>query len=337
MDKAELEILFAGPLTSLQDRGRPKNMRFGVPASGPMDRLAFEAGNAAVGNENLGQTAIEVSLGGLILLCKDGAVTIAVTGGDFQIDHASQKHTAWSVITIRKGERLHIRAGQVGSWAYLAFAGCIETTDWLGSASTHTTSGFGGSLLQSGQSLVVHGSQVRDEREGDISMPDFEFDGEISVVLGPQDHLFSSNSVESFLANKFEVSAAYDRMGMRLVGPPVQLEGALSIPSEPIVRGSVQVAGDGVASILLADHQTAGGYPKIATLISCETDRVAQFRSGQEFGFRLMNRDEALKAVKKQYQKKQKYLEKIKISRGTLEQRLMRENLIHGLLPDDIY
>ena len=136
MPNAALSVAFAGPLVTVQDAGRPGNMRFGVSASGPMDRLAFDAANAALGNAT-GQSAIEVSLGGVILQCREGDVTIAITGGDFVVAHGAAETRSWTVLTLRKGERLAVRAGKSGIWAYIAFAGTIEATEWLGSRATH--------------------------------------------------------------------------------------------------------------------------------------------------------------------------------------------------------
>ena len=333
MADAAFSVSFAGPLVTVQDAGRPGNMRYGVSASGPMDRLAFDAANAALGNPP-GATAIEISLGGLMLQCKEGTITLAITGGDFVVEHGSQKTGSWTVLTISKGERLAIRAGKAGSWAYLAFAGSLETKDWLGSHATHSTSGFGGGALQAGQTLVVADAAIREDRLGEIVQPDFNPDGPIGVVTGPQDHHFSEGAVERLLSEAYTVTDAYDRMGMRLKGPLLELDGALSIPSEPIVRGSIQVSGDGVPTILLADHQTTGGYPKIATVISYDTDRLAQFRAGQSLRFTSVSGEHAIDDVRTFLGLKTQYLSQISVPRGSLEQRLMGENLIHGCIFD---
>ncbi len=333
MADAKFSVSFAGPLVTFQDAGRQGNMRYGVSASGPMDRLAFDAAHAALGNAP-GQTAVEISLGGLILQCKEGAVTVAITGGDFIVEHAGQKSSSWMILTVRKGERLAIRAGKAGSWAYLAFAGSLQSKDWLGSQATHSTSGFGGGALQANQSIVVCDAAIRDDRLGEILRPDFAPNGSVRVVTGPQDHHFAKNAMERFLSDEFKVTDAYDRMGMRLSGPLLELDGALSIPSEPIVRGSVQVSGDGVPTVLLADHQTTGGYPKIATVISCDTDRLTQFRSGQSLRFTSISSQQAIDESRNFSVQKGQYLEQITVARGSLEQRLMRENLIHGCIYD---
>ena len=329
MSEAVLSVTFAGPLVTFQDAGRFGQMRYGVAASGPMDRLAFDAANAALGNRP-GQTAIEVSLGGLMLQCKSGEVTLAVAGGDFVVEHGAQKLQSWTILSLRKGERLAIRAGRAGSWAYVAFAGAVQATDWLGSRATHSTSGFGGGAVRSGDQITVAEAVTREDRLGDIPQPDFLPQGAVGVVVGPQDQHFAKETVAQFVTEAFKVTDAYDRMGMRLSGPQLALKGALSIPSEPIVRGSVQVSGDGVPTVLLADHQTTGGYPKIATVLSSETDRLAQFRAGQPVRFAAVTPELAVKQVRQFLARKETYLADIAIPRGTLEQRLMRENLISG-------
>jgi allophanate hydrolase len=329
MSEAHLSVTFAGPLVTLQDGGRRGHLRFGVPASGAMDRLAFDAANAALGNPH-GHTAIEVSLGGLILQCKSGSVTLAVTGGAFVVEHGARKLRSWTVLTLQEGERLAVRAGEDGSWAYVAFAGQIEAANWLGSQATHASSGFGGGALRSGQGLAIKDVQAREDRLGDIDKPSFIGDGPIGVVIGPQDRHFAQEAVTLFLTTPFRVTDAYDRMGMRLKGAALELDGALSIPSEPIVRGAVQVSGDGVPTVLLADHQTTGGYPKIATVLSCEIDRLVQLRSGQDVKFAQVTAEQAVGQARAYARAREDYLAEIAVPRGTLEQRLMRENLISG-------
>ena len=330
MSDVEFSISFAGPLVTFQDIGRPGNMRYGVSASGPMDIVSFEAANAVLGNDTK-QTAIEISLGGLILQCHEGSITLAITGGDFLIEYQGQKISSWTVLTIQKGERLSVRAGKSGSWAYLAFSGKLNVKDWLNSSSTHSTSGFGGGVLKTGQKFTLTDASNQANRIGPILKPNFNTNDLIHAVLGPQDQYFMNTAIKIFSDSIFKVSDNYDRMGMQLTGPKLELKSALSIPSEPVVKGSIQVSGDGIPTILLADHQTTGGYPKIATVISSDINRLVQFRSNQSVKFVLINSNEALQKTRKFLDMKEKYLEKISISRGTLEQRLMSENLIGGI------
>ena len=330
MSDVEFSISFAGPLVTFQDIGRPGHMRYGVSASGPMDIVSFEAANAVLGNDTK-QTAIEISLGGLILQCHEGSITLAITGGDFLIEYQGQKISSWTVLTIQKGERLSVRAGKSGSWAYLAFSGKLNVKDWLNSSSTHSTSGFGGGVLKTGQKFTLTDASNQENRIGPILKPNFYTNDLIHAVLGPQDQYFMNTAIKIFSDSIFKVSDNYDRMGMQLTGPKLELKSALSIPSEPVVKGSIQVSGDGIPTILLADHQTTGGYPKIATVISSDINRLVQLRSNQNVEFILINSNEALQKTRKFLDMKEKYLQKISISRGTLEQRLMNENLIGGV------
>lgn len=329
MSDTEFNVTFAGPLITVQDAGRPGHMRFGVPHSGPMDRLAFHAAHAALGNAP-GLGALEVSLGGLVLTCTQGAVTLSITGGDFVVDHAGQTYRSWVILTVKKGERLSLRAGPSGSWAYVAFAGQLHTQSWLGSSATHALSGFGGGAVTTGQLLGVKQSEIRDDRLGDIPQIQGIDTGPMRVVMGPQDQHFDAAALDHFTRAPFKVTDAYDRMGMRLNGPALALKAALSIPSEPIVRGSVQVAGDGVPTVLLADHQTTGGYPKIATVIGCDTDRLAQHRKGQEMRFKCICAQDAVRVARDHNARMAEYLDQIAVARGSFAQRLMRENLIFG-------
>ena len=197
MGELRLTVRACGPLVSYQDRGRFGMMRFGVPASGPMDRLAHAAAHAALGLPP-GGTSIEVSLGGLELQCETGEATFCVTGGDFQVLHAGVAARAWSVRTLRAGEVLTIRPGRWGSWAYLAFLGELVCESWAGSTSTHFSSGLGGGLVARGSTVVVRKPQVSEALEGDFPTPDVAPDGTLArVVLGPQSACFGPNAVAS--------------------------------------------------------------------------------------------------------------------------------------------
>ncbi len=331
MADARLKVTFAGPLVTVQDAGRFGHMRFGVPASGPMDRLSHAAANVALGKPAEG-SAIEISLGGLMLECLSGEITLSVTGGDFTVDHAGAKLASWTVLTLRKGEKLAIRAGRWGSWAYLAFAGQMDIPQWLGQSATHSMSGFGGGTITSGQELYIQEAAVIETREGDILQPEYaDIKGTARVVMGPQDQHFEQAALDTFLSKAYALSENYDRMGVRLNGETLAMKAALSIPSEPIVRGSVQVAGDGAPTVLLADHQTTGGYPKIATVVSADVDGLVQMRHRDLLGFKAISAAEAVDEARRYAVHSKEYLDRISEPRGTLEQRLMGENLIGGV------
>ena len=247
-----LRVAFAGPHVTFQDSGRLGRMRYGVPASGPMDRKAFAIAQAVFANPP-DAAAIEVSLGGLALECVEGQVTFAVVGGGFIVQIGARRLGAWAVHTLQQGERLVIRPGPWGSWTYLAFAGGLVAPQWLGSSATHGPSGLGGGTLASGQEVIVQDARVEPALEAAIPCPIWARPRRvIHAVLGPQDRFFSAESLEDLATQPFHLTNAYDRMGVRLRGPSLTPEGALSIPSEPILRGSVQVAGDGLATVMLA-------------------------------------------------------------------------------------
>ncbi len=288
MASAQFTVVHAGPHVSVQDGGRLGMARFGVTGSGAMDRGALKFANAALGNP-LGASVIEISIGGLTLKCTEGSLTFAVAGGGFVVTIDDVVHPSWCVATIRAGSTLTIRPGRWGSWAYLAFAGDLQCKTWLGSASTHGSSGFGGGMIAARQVLTVENAKGISRPEGAIPYPPSqEMRSFVRVILGPQDRFFTSAALSDFQSQRFTLTNAYDRMGVRLSGPALSVNAALSMPSEAIVRGSIQVAGDGVATVLLADHQTTGGYPKIATVLSDDLDGFAQLRSGASVKFRVV-------------------------------------------------
>lgn len=294
MTLSRFKVVHAGPYVTFQDAGRPGNMRFGVSASGPMDHLSFATANLAIGNDP-GATAIEVSMGGMEVECLVGAVTMAVVGGTFQIECGEEQLSSPHVFTIEAGQRLSIRPGKLGSWCYLAIAGCFDVPLWLGKTATHSMSGFGGGMLKSGQEIEITESRVSPERHGRVrSYDQRNFGKHVRVVLGPQDQHFSGEAQRLFAGEEFTLTDAYDRMGVRLSGPSLTINGALSIPSEPVLKGSIQVAGDGVPTVLLADHQTTGGYPKIATIVSADLDDFAQLRPRQKIRFHAIDPKNAI-------------------------------------------
>ena len=310
-DIARLRVLQAGPHVTVQDGGRTGLKRFGVPASGPMDRKSFAIANAVLGNP-VGQVAIEVSVGGLSLQCESGAMTLAVTGGGFQVRAGRRSTGSWAVCTLRAGETLVIQPGVWGSWCYLAFAGTLEAPEWLGSRATHASSGLGGGAVRAGQELQVQQARVVSLREADIPCPVWARPARsVQCVLGPQDRFFAPETLATFTATRYALTHTYDRMGVRLHGPALRPLGALSIPSEPIVRGAVQVSGDGSPTVLLADHQTTGGYPKIATLLSDDVDRLVQCRPPDSVAFEPVSPAQAIAQRRFRARQQHDYLQRL--------------------------
>jgi len=312
MARASFVVAQVGPLVTIQDRGRPRLMRFGVPASGPMDRCAYEIAQAALGERAPGP-ALEVSVGGLALECVEGAVTVAIAGGGFTAALDRLAFGSWFVVTIRAGARLSIRPGPWGSWTYLAFAGRLASAEWLGAAATHLSSGLGGGRLAAGQRLEIEDAEVREARSGLIACPVWARPREeVKIVFGPQERFFPPRALEALVAEPFRLTDSYDRMGVRLSGPSLAPSAKLDMPSEPIARGSIQVSGDGVATVLLADHQTAGGYPKIATVVSDQLDGFAQLRPRQRVRFTAVPPLAANAALRTRAAIRERFLEQLR-------------------------
>ncbi|MEL6894369.1 MAG: allophanate hydrolase, partial [Actinomycetota bacterium] len=241
---AILSVVSAGPMVSIQDVGRPRHRRFGIPASGPMDRRSAALANAAVGNDT-GAPLVEVSAGGLGVECTVAAVTVSVVGGSFLVDQAGHRHTGWCVRTLGSGERLDIRAGPAGNWCYLAVAGSLRVGQWLGSAATHVPSGRGGGVVDVDTELAVDRPRVARELDGVIDPPtlatgpgDAARPVVIRIVPGPQEHRFVAGALDRLVTGPFRATAGFDRMGLRLEGPDLELADALSIPSEAVTRGA---------------------------------------------------------------------------------------------------
>jgi biotin-dependent carboxylase-like uncharacterized protein len=312
MSNAVFTVAEVGPLVTIQDAGRRGLLRFGVTESGPMDRGSFALANLALGNA-AASPAIEISMGGLTLECVEGAVTFAIAGGGFRIAVDQTAFGSWNVATIGAGSRLVIKPGHWGSWTYLAFAGHLQSKRWFDSAATHGPTGLGGGRLKAGDRFVVNNAEVREERNGEIPCPvSARPRNAVRVVLGPQDRFFARASIDLLLSETFMLTDAYDRMGVRLRGPSLTPNSKLDMPSEAIVRGSIQVSGDGVPTILLADHQTTGGYPKIATIISDDLDGFVQLRPHSRVAFTSITPEAAIQSTRTRHHTYEQFLASVR-------------------------
>jgi biotin-dependent carboxylase-like uncharacterized protein len=308
MSNAVFTVAEVGPLVTIQDAGRRGLLRFGVTESGPMDRGSFALANIALGNA-AASPAIEISMGGLTLECIEGAVTFAIAGGGFRIAVDQAAFGSWTIATIRAGSRLVIKPGHWGSWTYLAFAGHLQSKRWFDSAATHGPTGLGGGRVKVGDRIVVADAGLREERNGEIPCPvSARPRNTVRVVLGPQDRFFARASIDLLLSETFMLTDAYDRMGVRLRGPSLTPNSKLDMPSEAIVRGSIQVSGDGVPTVLLADHQTTGGYPKIATIISDDLDGFVQLRPHSRVAFTGITPEAAIRSTRTRHHTYEQFL-----------------------------
>jgi len=296
---ATLRILSAGPGSTVQDGGRLGYLRYGVTGAGPMDPFAHALANRALGNAN-GAAAIEVSLGGIEVTAEDGPLTVAIAGGTFTVTLDGQALPPAVVTRLEPGAKLRLRAGPGGSWSYLAVAGGLDLPLVLGSASTHTRTGIGGlkgRALAAGDRLATGNPMTAEIETGAIAAPLLDRPAEtIRVILGPQDDYFAPGQIAAFLAGPWTVSARGDRMACFLEGPKLTHLRGYNITSDGIAMGAIQVPGEGQPIVLMADRQSTGGYPKIATIVGPDLGRLAQARPGSIIRFRTASHAEAVAA-----------------------------------------
>jgi biotin-dependent carboxylase-like uncharacterized protein len=294
-----LAIEAAGPGVTLQDGGRKGYLRFGITAAGPMDPLMFATANRAVGNP-LDATAIEVSTGGLTVTAPEGPLGLALVSGGFRatLDGAALPPTC--ALTLEPGQTLTVRAGSTGAWGYLAVAGQIDVAPVLGATATHTRSGLGGLNgrgLRAGDHFGVSEARAGDGAPQRLLAPWLDRDpSRIRVVLGPQDDYFAEDQVAAFLAGPWTVSPRGDRMACFLDGTPLTHAKGHDIVSDGVAMGAIQVPGNGLPIILMADRQSTGGYPKIAAVIGPDLGRLAQAQGGTRIAFSKVSVAEAVAA-----------------------------------------
>lgn len=293
---ASLLIHEAGPLTTIQDAGRPGYLRMGIPASGPMDREAFLLANRLVGNPD-GAAGFESTLVGPRVEFRDGRL-VAITGAEMPVTLNGTEAPRWEAIRVRGGDVLRLGPAKTGVRAYLAVSGGVDTPPALGSRATYLRGqlgGFHGRALKKGDVVPLGQSQgsgapahVRLDR-----IPDYTAEPEVCAVLGPQDDRFTEAGIAALLEGPYEMSPQSDRMGARLRGPRIEHRAGHDIISDGIALGGIQVIGDGQPIVLLVDRQSTGGYTKIATVCTFEIGRVSQVKPGQRLRFRRLSVEES--------------------------------------------
>jgi len=322
---ARLRVEAAGPLTSVQDAGRRGAMRFGVPRSGPVDPFAFAAALAAA-QPDYG-TAIEVSLGGLTVTGLEGAIGFALCGAGFTAEVDGRPLGSWCRTTLGPSQRLRVRQTG-GNWAYLAFSGTTTAPQWLGSRATHALSGLGGGMVRAGDVLKFRDAQPLDA--ADLHAPSASPTAPIAIMIGPQQRFFTASALEQLAAASFTATGTFDRMGRALDGPPL-VPLRLDMPSEPALPGCLQLTGDGHMTMLMADHQTTGGYPKIARVIRADIARLAQMAAGTVFRFEVVTAEEATTRLRRHVAAEEAALRGL-LPATSLAQRLSGENLVGGVI-----
>ena len=296
----------AGPLTTVQDLGRAGYLRVGVPTSGPMDRESFVLANRLVGNPD-GAAALECTLMGPRVALSDARL-VAVTGADMPVTLNGAPVETWTAIAVGAGDVLRLAAARSGVRAYLAVSGGIDTPPALGSRSTYLRGRLGGvegRAVRKGDRLPLGAASAAMAAPGRRAHPPRAAEpagapAMLHVVLGPQDDRFTAAGIATLLESEYEMTPQSDRMGARFKGPRIEHSRGHDILSDGIALGAVQVVGDGQPIVLLADRQTTGGYPKIATVISADLPALARLPVGSKVSFEAVSID-AAEAARRDY------------------------------------
>ncbi len=294
-----LKVLAPGLHTTVQDLGRVGYQDIGVPVSGALDGFGLRLANALVGNR-YGAAALEILFSGPTFEIVADRVRVALVGADAGLRlNGDEKRVvvAGQSVTLERGAVLQILVGRQSACSYLAVEGGLAVPLVLGSASTYVRAAIGGldgRALQQNDLVPLALACAVERAEVRVPMP-LPATGQqpIRVILGPQQEYFKEEAIEALLDAEFRISKDADRMGMRLDGPALRLCRGWDIVSDAIATGSIQVPGSGQPILLLADHQTTGGYPKIATVISVDLPVVGRRRPGDSLRFIAVEVDAA--------------------------------------------
>ncbi len=283
-----LHVQEPGLFTTVQDLGRPNAVSAGVPPGGAMDRFAHSAANLIVGNQP-GQATLECTLSGPHLVA-ERACLIAITGADFDPRINGEAMPAWTAVFLAAGDRLTFGGRRSGARAYVAVAGGIEADRWLGSLSTNLMAargGMHGRPLKSGDIVSTAGEprmpSVAGRRVTAELRPDYGAHT-LHAIAGPHVKRLNPEGRSLLFNAPYRLSRDADRMGFRLEGPALVASGD-ELLSFGLVSGAVQVPHSGQPILLMADHQTAGGYPVVATVVSAALPIAAQLLPGDELRF----------------------------------------------------
>jgi len=281
------DVREAGLLTTIQDVGRPHAMASGVPPGGAMDRFAHSAANILVANERAAAT-LECTLTGPRLVALR-PVVVAVTGADLELAINGAPAPTWVAISLGPGDELRLGPRRTGARAYIAVAGGIAGDRWLGSLSTNLMAargGLHGRPLKAGDTISTGDAQpaaVPGRGLAERLRPRYA-DHTLRVIAGPHANRLDAESRGAFYATSFALGTDSNRMGYRLEGPAMRTSGDEPL-SFGLVAGALQVTSGGQAILLMADHQTAGGYPVVATVATASMPVAAQLAPGDEVRF----------------------------------------------------
>jgi len=285
-----LEVLREGLQSTVQDQGRFGYAHLGVSASGAADNFSLIIGNILVGNPKH-YAGIEMTIIGDKYRFKSDAY-IALTGSEFEAELDNNSIPFWKRLLIKKGQILDIRSTKNGARCYLCVAGGINIKDVMGAKTTHLTSGIGG----------LHGRILKKLDELDFGLLDDSIkpiqnlndsittDTKIiKVTKGVQWSWFDKNQKNKLFQHQYQVEELSNRMGLRLFGNAIKTNRENEITTAGISLGSIQIPGGGQPIISFVEHQTTGGYPIIANVISADIRKVGQLKAGDCFQFELIS------------------------------------------------
>jgi biotin-dependent carboxylase-like uncharacterized protein len=339
-----LRVLTPGLATTVQDLGRTGFQRLGIPVSGVLDGEALALANAAVGNE-AGAAALECHYLGPALMVDADWARVAVAGPgvalEATIDGDRHRVPAAQSVTLPRGAEVRVLLVAPCISAVLAVAGGFAVPLVMGSRSTYARAKLGGHygrVLQPGDLLPIGDAEpcsdarVAANGGAPVALP---FPTVIRVVLGPQDDYFSQPAIAEFLTSLFVVTPASDRMGLRLSGPKLSGPKGFNIVSDSVPPGAIQVPGDGQPIILLADRQTTGGYPKIATVVSADLALLGRAGPGCKLRFEAISIAAAEAAARAAAAARQRW-QRLPLIMGRIDEaRLYDANLISGVIAAD--
>jgi len=292
MDNNFFEILRAGINTTFQDKGRNNLYHMGIPFSGAMDNRNYLLANKLAGNQ-LDLPVIEFAYLGPHLKFYGHQINIVVTGDvvfkvikkDREIDG-----NCYETYQLEKEDEINILSTNKSVYGYMAIAGELDLKLQWGSCSINTKANIGsnnGKKLDSGQKINISKINQNLEKKK-IEYKNSKIEN-IRIIKGTNFDYFSEKGKKDFLEKKFTVSKLSDRMGMRLEGPKIENIVNTNIKSEGLLKGVIQIPADGNPIIMLSDHGTIGGYPKIAVVASVDYDRLVQISPGSKIKFKEIN------------------------------------------------
>jgi antagonist of KipI len=295
-----IRIVEPGALSTVQDLGRPGQLRYGIPPSGPIDHFAFVVANRLAGNPD-GAAGLECTVLGPRFEA-EAPCAIAATGAAMPLTINGAEAPGWTTLILRAGDVVKLGPARAGLRGYVAFSGGIDVPSVLGSRSTYVRGrlgGLDGRALRKDDRLALFPAPVPPLRRARArAIPILDDEPEIRVVLGPQADRFTDEGLRTFLGSAYEVLPQSDRMGARLRGERIAHVKGHDILSDGIALGSIQVPGDGQPIALLVDRQSTGGYTKVATVCSFDIGRLGQVKPGHRLRFRAVDLAEAQRTLR---------------------------------------